>query len=82
MTDRLDKPQRVRFALGGLVLVGIASALTVAGFALSAAWPGLSWGLGSALGFVLLLPAVRWLRAAVTGRPPRVARDASRRGAL
>ena len=82
MTDRLDTAQRVRFALAGVVLVAIASACALAGFALSAVWPGLSWGLGSALGLVLLLPAVRCLRAAVTGRVVPPPRDAERRGTI
>lgn len=82
MTDRLDTSQRVRFALGGVVLVAIASVLALAGFALSGAWPGLSWAVGAALGFVLLLPAARCLRAAVTGRTASMHRDAERRGTI
>jgi hypothetical protein len=82
MTDRMDTAHRVRFALGGVALVAMASACVLAGFALSAVWPGLSWSLGSALGLVLLLPAVRWLRAAITGRVPRPPRDTERRGTI
>lgn len=82
MIDRLDTSQRVRFAIGGVVLVGIASALALAGFALSGAWPGLSWAVGTAFGFVLLLPAARCLGAAVTGRMPPMHREAERRGTI
>ena len=82
MTDRLRTPQRVRFALGGVLLVAIASALALAGFALSAVWPGVSWAVGAALAFVLLLPAARWLRAAITGRIAAAEHDAGRRGAV
>jgi len=82
MLDRLDKGQRIRFALGGVLLVALAAACAAAGFALSGMWPGLSWALGAAPGFVLLLPAARWLRAAITGRVPQRPRDAERRGTI
>jgi hypothetical protein len=82
MIDRLDRGQRVRFALGGVVLVALAAACAAAGFALGGLWPGLSWALGAALGLVLLLPAARWLRAAITGRMPRVPPDSGRRGTV
>ena len=82
MTDLLDKGQRAGFAIGGAMLVALASVCALAGFALSGIWPGLSWAIGAALGFVLLLPAARWLRAAITGRRPRVHRDAERRGTI
>jgi len=82
MTTRIDKRQRVRFALGGTMLVAVAFAFAGAGFALSAVWPGLSWAVGAAVGFVLLVPAWRSLRAAITGRVPEVHRDTERRGTI
>lgn len=82
MTDRLRPAQRLRFALGGLALLALASAFALSGFALTAMWPGLSWAVGAALGFVLLLPAAHWLRAAFTGRLPPVQREAERRGTI
>jgi len=82
MRDRLDKRQRAGFALGGLLLVALASACAAAGFALSAIWPGLSWAVGTAFAFVLLLPAARWLRAAITGRLPQGQRDSESRGTI
>jgi len=82
MTDRIGNGQRVRFALGALLLIALASACALAGFALSAVWPGLSWAIGAALGFVLLLPAARWLRTAITGRVPPVQGDSQHRGTI
>ena len=82
MTDPLDKGQRALFATGGVMLVALASVCALAGFALSGLWPGLSWAIGAALGFVLLLPAARWFRAAITGRAPPQHRDAERRGTI
>lgn len=82
MRDRLDLAHRVWFALGGIMLIALASACALAGFALGAMWPGLSWAVGAAVGFVLLLPAARWLRTAITGRVAPVQRAADRRGTI
>jgi hypothetical protein len=82
MADRLDKRQRTRYALGGVALVALAFACAAMGFALGGMWPGLSWGLGAALGLVLLIPAARWLLAAITGRAPPVRHAAERRGTI
>jgi hypothetical protein len=82
MTDPLRGTQRVRFAFGGVILVAIAATLAVAGFAFSGVWPGFSWAIGAGLGFVLLLPATRWLRAAITGRAPRAPGQSDRRGTI
>ena len=82
MTDRLDRRHRAWFAIGGILLIALASVCALAGFALSAVWPGLSWAVGAALGFVLLLPAARWLRAAIAGRVSPVPRELERRGTI
>ena len=72
----------MRFTLGAVALVALASACIAMGFALSGVLPGVSWGIGAALGLVSLLPAVRWLRAAITGRAPQVQDPSERRGTI
>jgi len=82
MSDRLDKRRRTRYAVGGVALVALAFACVAFGFALSGMLPGVSWGMGAGLGLVLLIPAARWLRAAVTGRAPQVQHGAERSGTI
>jgi hypothetical protein len=71
MPHRLTTRQRVLYGAAGIGAVCLAAALVAAGFAFSAAWPGLSWAVGSALALVGLVVAGRWLRAAFTGESKR-----------
>jgi hypothetical protein len=82
MSNRLDKRRRTRYALGAVAMVALASACGAMGFALSGVLPGVSWGIGASLGVVLLIPAARWLRAAITGRAPQLQHGAERSGTI
>lgn len=79
---RLSGRKRVSFGVAGVVALVVALALAATGFALSGLWPGVSWGIGSALAVVSMYLGARWLRAAVTGRVDRRRVTAEHRGAV
>ena len=83
MVGQLRPRHRILFGAAGLVAACLGAGLVAAGFAFSAVLPGLSWGLGSALGLIVFFGAGRWLHAALTGRSPnRQERAAGKGGAL
>jgi hypothetical protein len=79
---RLSNRKRVSFGVAGVFALALALVLAAAGLALSGLWPGISWGLGSALAVVSAYLGARWLRVAVSGRMTNRRVPAEHRGAV
>src|SRR4051812_31943195 len=71
MTEHLVVHRRILLAAAGTVALLIGVGSMAAGFVLSVMWPGIAWGLGSAVALVAFVGAGELLATAVTGRRRR-----------
>ena len=81
MTEHLVTYQRILAGAAGVAALLIGGAGLAAGLAFSGVWPGIAWGLGSAIALVAIVGGAALLRMALTGRRPHATESGSHRGA-